>query len=52
MQVVSAFFCNLVFHALAEEYIGDAKAAELLNLPLEKFRRYRGMEEIDTAPCQ
>ena len=45
-------FCNLVFHALAEEYIGDSKAAELLNLPLDKFRRYRGMEEIDAAPCQ
>lgn len=45
-------FCNLVFHALAEEYIGDSKAAELLSLPLDKFRRYRSMEEIDAAPCQ
>lgn len=44
-------FCNLVFHALAEEFIGDSKAAELLSLPLDKFRRYRSMEEIDVAPC-
>lgn len=45
-------FYNLVFHALAEEYIGDSKAAELLDFPLDEFRRYRGMEEIDAAPCQ
>lgn len=45
-------FCNLVFHALAEEYIGDSKAAELLSLSLDNFRRYRSMEEINAAPCQ
>ncbi|ACU90928.1 helix-turn-helix domain-containing protein [Desulfomicrobium baculatum] len=45
-------FSNLVFHALAEEYIGDSKAAELLSLSLDNFRRYRSMEEINAAPCQ
>ncbi len=49
---VGKVFCNLVFHALAEEYIGDAKAAELLGLSLVQFRRYRKMEEIDDSPCQ
>lgn len=48
----SNIFRNLVFRALAEEYIGDSKAAELLGLPLDQFRRYRKMEEIDAASCQ
>jgi Zn-dependent peptidase ImmA (M78 family)/transcriptional regulator with XRE-family HTH domain len=37
-------FEQLVFHALAEEYIGESKAAELMNMPLQKFRRVRAME--------
>lgn len=47
-----AVFTNLVFHALAENYIGESKAAELLGLPLDQFHRYRSMEDIDAAPCQ
>jgi Zn-dependent peptidase ImmA (M78 family)/DNA-binding XRE family transcriptional regulator len=37
-------FEQLTFHALAEEYIGESKAAELLNLPLNQFRKLRLME--------
>ena len=43
-------FCNLVFHALAEDYIGDSKAAELLGLSLDTFHRYRSLEEVNGAP--
>ncbi len=34
-------FERLVFRALAESYIGEAKAAELMNLPLATFRAAR-----------
>lgn len=37
-------FEQLVFHALAEDYIGESKAAELLNLPLTQFHRIRQMD--------
>lgn len=37
-------FEQLIFHALAEDYIGESKAAELLNLPLNQFRKLRSME--------
>ncbi|WLQ13305.1 XRE family transcriptional regulator [Hahella aquimaris] len=37
-------FEQLVFHALAEEYIGESKAAELMNLSLHQFQRVRFME--------
>lgn len=37
-------FEQLVFHAFAEQYISEAKAAELLNLSLESFRPLRAME--------
>ncbi|NVD73656.1 helix-turn-helix domain-containing protein [Duganella sp. BJB1802] len=42
-------FEQLVFHALAEEYIGESKAAELMNMPLQKFRRVRSLEGGDAA---
>ena len=45
-------FEQLVFHALAEEYIGESKAAELMNLPLHQFRRVRSMEGGDAAVYQ
>jgi Zn-dependent peptidase ImmA (M78 family) len=45
-------FTALVFRALAEDYIGDSKAAELLGMPLDDFRRYRRLEEADAASCQ
>ncbi len=45
-------FEQLVFHALAEEYIGESKAAELMNMPLQQFRRVRSMESSDAAVDQ
>lgn len=45
-------FEQLVFHALAEEYIGESKAAELMNMPLHQFRRVRSMEGGDAAANQ
>jgi Zn-dependent peptidase ImmA (M78 family)/DNA-binding XRE family transcriptional regulator len=42
-------FEQLVFHALAEEYIGEAKAAELLNLSLDTFRRVRSMDSAEES---
>jgi hypothetical protein len=32
---------QLVFHAYAEELIGESKAAELLGKPVAEFRRIR-----------
>ena len=37
------FFEQQVFRSLSEEYIGESKAAELLNMPLEEFCRIRLM---------
>jgi Zn-dependent peptidase ImmA (M78 family) len=37
-------FEQLVFHALAENYIGESKAAELMNLTLAQLHRMRQME--------
>jgi Zn-dependent peptidase ImmA (M78 family)/DNA-binding XRE family transcriptional regulator len=45
-------FEQLVFHALAEDYIGESKAAELMNMPLQQFRRVRSMEGGDAAVSQ
>lgn len=42
-------FEQLVFHALAEEYIGESKAAELMNMSLQKFRYIRSMEGGDAV---
>ncbi len=35
---------KMVFHALAEDYIGESKAAELMNMTLQQFREVRFME--------
>lgn len=43
-------FEQLVFHALAEEYIGESKAAELMNMSLIQFRRVRAMESTEEPP--
>lgn len=43
-QETTHFFNQFVFHALAEDCIGESKAAELLSLPLTDFRRMRAME--------
>ncbi len=45
-------FEQSVFHALAEECIGESKAAELLSLPLTEFRRIRAMEGKDANTHQ
>jgi Zn-dependent peptidase ImmA (M78 family)/DNA-binding XRE family transcriptional regulator len=42
-------FEQMVFHALAEEYIGESKAAELMNITLEQFRSFRAMESVDVV---
>lgn len=42
-------FEQMIFRALAEEYIGESKAAELMNMPLEAFRSLRAMESQDVA---
>jgi len=43
-------FEQLVFHALAEEFIGESKAAELMNISLTQFRRVRSMESAEEPP--
>ena len=45
-------FEQMIFHALAEEYIGESKAAELMNLSLESLRSMRAMESQDVATHQ
>lgn len=42
-------FEQMVFRALAEEFIGESKAAELMNLPIETFRKKRAMECKDVV---
>ena len=37
-------FKQLVFHALAENYISESKAAEFMNSSIESFRNIRAME--------
>ncbi len=37
-------FQQLLFHALAEGYIGESKAAELMNISVQLFRRIRSLE--------
>lgn len=41
----SHMFKQLVFHALAEEFIGESKAAELLDMNINDFYNFRMMEE-------
>ena len=45
-------FKQMVFHALGEEYIGESKAAELLDYSIENFRNFRLMNEIRHATDQ
>lgn len=44
---ITHIFEQMIFHALAEEYIGESKAAELMNMPLESLRALRAMESRD-----
>lgn len=41
---ITHIFEQMIFHALAEQYIGESKAAELMNMPVESFRSLRAME--------
>jgi len=45
-------FRQLVYHALAEDLIGESKAAELLNLSTAQFARARRMEATDADSRQ
>ena len=40
-------FEQLVFHALAEQYIGESKAAELMGMSLSQFRGIRSMSSFN-----
>ena len=42
-------FQQLVFHALAEGYIGESKAAELMNMSQVKFYQFRMIEDENAA---
>lgn len=42
-------FEQLVFHALAEEYIGEAKAAELMKISLTTLKKVRALEGGDVS---
>lgn len=48
----SKIFDQMIFRALAEDYIGESKAAEFLNIPLNQFRSLRDMDAIDAASYQ
>jgi Zn-dependent peptidase ImmA (M78 family) len=43
---VAHLFQQMIFHALAEDYIGESKAAELLGMPMAEFRSLRSMENV------
>ena len=45
-------FRQLVFHALAEEYISESKAAELMNMSQAAFYRMRMLADDDAAVYQ
>jgi Zn-dependent peptidase ImmA (M78 family) len=42
-------FKQMVFHALGEDYIGESKAAELLDYNLDTFRKFRLMDDKSHA---
>lgn len=48
-QEKTHIFEQMIFHALAEEYIGESKAAELMGISIESFRSIRAMEHQDAA---
>lgn len=45
-------FQQLVYRALAELYISESKAAELLDIPMMRFHRARQLESFDVATHQ
>jgi len=42
-------FQQLIFHALAEDYISESKAAELMNMSQAEFYKMRMLEDKDAA---
>lgn len=42
-------FTQLVYHALAEDLIGESKAAELLRVPLKQFHSERNLRNTERA---
>lgn len=51
-QEKTHIFEQMIFHALAEEYIGESKAAELMDMAVESFRVIRAMGHQDVAAHQ
>lgn len=45
-------FNQLVYRALAEQYISESKAAELLGIPMMRFHKERQLELPDAVTCQ
>lgn len=45
-------FDQLVYRALAEQYISEAKAAELLGIPMMRFHKERQLESSDAVAHQ
>jgi Zn-dependent peptidase ImmA (M78 family) len=45
-------FDQLVYRALAEQYISEAKAAELLGIPMMRFHKERQLESLDAVAHQ
>jgi Zn-dependent peptidase ImmA (M78 family)/DNA-binding XRE family transcriptional regulator len=45
-------FEQLIFHALAEDYIGESKAAELMQQSIVEFKKLRAMEGDNVATHQ
>jgi hypothetical protein len=43
---------QLVYRALAEQYISEGKAAELLGIPMMRFHKERQLESSDAVAHQ
>jgi Zn-dependent peptidase ImmA (M78 family)/transcriptional regulator with XRE-family HTH domain len=51
-QEEPGLFQQLVYRALAEQYISEAKAAELLGIPLARFHKQRQLESLNATTDQ
>ena len=51
-QEEPGLFQQLVYRALAEQYISEAKAAELLGIPLMRFHKQRQLESLNATTDQ
>jgi Zn-dependent peptidase ImmA (M78 family)/transcriptional regulator with XRE-family HTH domain len=51
-QEKAHLFQQMLFHALAENYIGESKAAELLGLPIARLQSLRALENGGAAGRQ